>query len=98
MPEHVLWRAAGVDDACPSCIIFVSLSLEGFARFSVLSILSVVVRKFCQLGAAQLGSFMLSPDAADAPGESARRPEVFPLHACFGWISWESLGKVPENA
>ena len=78
VPEHVLWRAAGVDDACPSCIIFVSLSLEGFARFSVLSILSVVVRKFCQLGAAQLGSFMLSPDAADAPGESARRPEVFP--------------------
>ena len=78
VPEHVLWRAAGVDDACPSCIIFVSLSLEGFARFSVLSILSVVVRKFCQLGAAQLGSFMLSPDASDAPGESARRPEVLP--------------------
>ena len=78
VPEHVLWRAAGVDDACPSCIIFVSLSLEGFARFSVFSILSVAVRKFCQLGAAQLGSFMLSPDASDAPGESARRPEVFP--------------------
>ena len=78
VPERVFWHAASVDDACPSCIIFVSLSLEGFARFSVLSILSVVVRKFCQLGAAQLGSFMLSPDASDAPGESARRPEVLP--------------------
>ena len=78
VPERVFGHAASVDDACPSCIIFVSLSLEGFARFSVLSILSVVVRKFCQLGAAQLGSFILPPDASDAPGESARRPEVFP--------------------
>jgi hypothetical protein len=75
VPERVFWHAASVDDACPSCIIFVSLSLEGFARFSVLSILSVVVRKFCQLGA---GSCMLPPDASDAPGESARRPEVLP--------------------
>ena len=41
VPERVFWHAASVDDACPSCIIFVSLSLEGFARFSVLSILSV---------------------------------------------------------
>ena len=78
VPERVFWHAASVDDACPSCIIFVSSTLEGFACFSVFSILCVVVRKFCQLGAAQLGSCMLPPDASDAPGESARRPEVFP--------------------